>query len=133
MSYFEDVYRWNHKAGHLVRRKAAFARTESGMQRQELAMNLVQEEFVELMRAYVDEDPVELADACADLVWVVCGLAGACGIDLDAAWSEVKRTNYAKLGGPLRDDGKLLKPEGWQPPDMSKAIDGRDLATIVGL
>jgi hypothetical protein len=25
----------------------------------------------------------------------------------------------AKVGGPVRPDGKKLKPEGWQPPDIA--------------
>lgn len=127
MSYFEDVYRWNHEAGHLTRIQPTDERDE----REKLAVELVEEEFVELLQAYLDHDMRKLADACADLVWVVCGLAGAFGINLDAAWAEVKRTNYAKLGGPRRDDGKLLKPEGWQPPDMTDALSGVHIDKLV--
>lgn len=40
----------------------------------ELYMDLIIEEFKELVKAYGDRDMVEIADACADLKWVVEGL-----------------------------------------------------------
>jgi hypothetical protein len=50
------------------------------------------------------------------------------GYNIGGAWDEVVRTNMAKvdpLTGKVRrreTDGKILKPEGWLPPDMSKYI-----------
>lgn len=63
-----------------------------------------------------------VARELADLVYVCYGTAHGLHIDLDVALREVHRANMAKAGGPRRDDGKLLKPEGWQPPDMSEAV-----------
>jgi hypothetical protein len=40
-------------------------------------------------------------------------------VDLEPFFAEVHRTNMAKVGGPVRPDGKKLKPEGWQPPDIA--------------
>jgi hypothetical protein len=34
-------------------------------------MKLIQEEFEELMEAYLNNDLVEIADACADLKWLL--------------------------------------------------------------
>ena len=31
----------------------------------------------------------------------------------------------AKAGGPLREDGKRLKPPGWTPPDIAGVLAGR--------
>ena len=28
----------------------------------------------------------------------------------------------AKVGGPIREDGKRLKPEGWEPPNITKVL-----------
>jgi hypothetical protein len=29
----------------------------------------------------------------------------------------------AKEGGPVREDGKVLKPEGWLPPDLHSVFE----------
>jgi len=49
------------------------------------------------------------------------------GYDIQGAWDEVVKTNMAKVDPATgkvrrREDGKILKPEGWKPPDMSKFI-----------
>jgi predicted HAD superfamily Cof-like phosphohydrolase len=43
-------------------------------------------------------------------------------------WKEVHRSNMAKLEGGVRkrEDGKILKPEGWTPPDVEGVMYGRD-------
>lgn len=63
------------------------------------------------------EDIAEIADGLADLIYVCIGTALEYGIPLDAVMREVHRSNMAKVGGAMREDGKVLKPEGWQPPD----------------
>lgn len=71
--------------------------------------------------AYGFQGPTDLpglADACADLDYVVEGTRLAFGIDGEPIAAEVHRANMAKLGGPRREDGKVLKPEGWTPPDI---------------
>jgi predicted HAD superfamily Cof-like phosphohydrolase len=68
---------------------------------------------------------VEIADACADIIVVVLGTLSALGIDADAVLDEVHRANKAKFPGGkaiLREDGKYLKPEGWQPPDIAGVL-----------
>ena len=43
----------------------------------------------------------------------------------DDAFNEVHRSNMAKLvDGKVirRDDGKVLKPEGWQPPQLAQFL-----------
>jgi predicted HAD superfamily Cof-like phosphohydrolase len=62
---------------------------------------------------------VELADACADLDYVVEGTRLEFGIDGGPIAAEVQRSNMAKLGGAMREDGKILKPDGWTPPDIA--------------
>lgn len=42
--------------------------------------------------------------------------SGGVGVDLRPFYREVHRTNMHKLTGPIREDGKQLKPEGWKPP-----------------
>jgi len=67
-----------------------------------------------------------IAKELADLAYVTYGAAVSLGIDLDAAIRAVHASNMAKLGADgrpiLRADGKVLKPEGWQAPDVSGAL-----------
>lgn len=58
-------------------------------------------------------------DGLCDQLATIYGAAITFGIDLAPFWAEVHRTNMAKAGGPKRADGKLLKPEGWEPPDIA--------------
>ncbi|HET9198209.1 MAG TPA: hypothetical protein VFN92_08165 [Solirubrobacterales bacterium] len=62
-------------------------------------------------------------DGLCDLLATVYGAAVTFGVDLAPFWSEVHRTNMAKAGGPERADGKRLKPEGWEPPDIEGVLE----------
>jgi predicted HAD superfamily Cof-like phosphohydrolase len=91
----------------------------------ELRMRLLREEYEEYVDAEKDNDLVEIADALADLIYIACGTAVSYGIPLDKVFAEVHRSNMAKLvdGKPLkREDGKVIKPEGWTPPDIVSVL-----------
>lgn len=79
-----------------------------------------------MQEALVSGDRIAIAQELADLVYVAYGTALVYGIDLDAAIAEVHRANMSKLdsdGKPvLREDGKVLKSECYQAPDMRRAI-----------
>lgn len=60
---------------------------------------------------------VDIADAVADTVYVNVGTALAFGIPIERVFEIVRAANLAKLTGPKREDGKQLKPEGWEPPE----------------
>lgn len=60
---------------------------------------------------------VDLADAVADVIYVISGTATAFGIDAERVFEIVHAANMKKLDGPKREDGKQLKPPGWQPPE----------------
>lgn len=66
----------------------------------------------------LDVDLEMLADSLADLDYVVEGTRLEFGIDGEPIEAEVHRANMAKVGGPVREDGKRLKPPGWTPPDI---------------
>ena len=85
----------------------------------DLRLALIDEELDELREAMDAERMVGVADALVDLLYVTIGTACAYGIDLGPIWDAVQAANMAKAGGPIRDDGKRLKPEGWRPPDVS--------------
>ena len=94
-----------------------------------LYYDLVREEFYELSYAVKNFDVVETADACADLIWVIEGLCHSLGIPLQKVWDEVTRSNMSKtIDGKLikREDGKILKPDTYSPPDISNVLYSRD-------
>lgn len=100
---------------------------ETGFNKQaELYIDLIIEEFKELMIAFGNRDIVEIADACADLKWVIEGLEHTLQIPQQEVWDEVARSNLSKISqtGKVikREDGKVLKPEGWTPPNIKAII-----------
>lgn len=92
----------------------------------ELYKNLIREEFKELEDA---EDQVEALDALIDILVVTVGAIHSMGADGKGAWNEVMRTNFAKINAETgkvrkREDGKVLKPDGWTAPELSPFIKG---------
>lgn len=91
-----------------------------------LYMALIIEEYKELMVAFGNRDMIEIADACADLKWVIEGLEHTLGIPQQEVWDEVARSNLSKISASgkveKREDGKVLKPEGWTPPDIKSIL-----------
>lgn len=92
-----------------------------------LYKKLCDEEFKELCDAWEDNDVVEVADAIADLIWVLQGLALSIGIPQQAVWDEVARSNHAKIDADTgtvlkRADGKVQKPAGWSAPDIASIL-----------
>jgi predicted HAD superfamily Cof-like phosphohydrolase len=87
-----------------------------------LRQSLVKEETQELMDAIESRNIEATADAIADSIYVLIGTALSFGIPLAAVWREVHSANMRKVGGARRNDGKILKPEGWTPPDIRAAL-----------
>lgn len=91
----------------------------------ELYLRLVTEEYNELKEAFANNDLIEIADACADLKWVIEGLEHSLGIPQQSVWDEVSKSNMSKMvDGKLikRADGKVLKPDTFVQPDIKKAL-----------
>lgn len=90
-----------------------------------LYKDLIIEEVNELDMAVVDNDIVEQLDALIDILVVTIGAINSMGADAEGAWNEVMRTNFAKIDPETgavrrRADGKILKPEGWEPPQLAQ-------------
>lgn len=83
---------------------------------------LIDEEVGEVLDAMFQDDLVGVADGIADSIVVLLGTAISYGIDIRPIWNEVHRANMVKAGGPRRADGKVLKPEGWKPPDIKSVL-----------
>lgn len=88
----------------------------------ELRIALITEEAQETCDAIRRGDLVEAIDGMCDLLYVTFGTAVAFGVDLQPFFDEVHLSNMAKTGGATREDGKILKPDGWQPPRIAKML-----------
>ena len=66
----------------------------------------------------------DVADALADLHYVVAGAGLAFGLPMAAIWDEVHAANMRKFGpgSRKREDGKQIKPDGWKGPDNEAII-----------
>ena len=88
---------------------------------------LIEEEHKELKVALADHDDVEIVDALLDIIVVTIGALHSFGADAEGGWKEVMQTNFAKIDKDTgkvrkREDGKVLKPLGWVPPDLTPFI-----------
>jgi len=83
-----------------------------------LRVDLLEEELTELKWAIVQKDIVGIADALTDLKYVLLGAECAFGLDGEPCFNEVHRSNMTKVGGEIREDGKLLKPASYEPPNF---------------
>ena len=88
----------------------------------ELRKKLIEEEFNELKEAIDNNNMVEAADGLADLLYVIYGTAISFGLDMEPIFDEVHRSNMTKIGGHKREDGKWIKPETYEPPDLISII-----------
>jgi predicted HAD superfamily Cof-like phosphohydrolase len=101
--------------------------TQFNRQQYNMYLNLIQEETEELFRAIRKNDRVEQLDALIDIMVVTIGAMHSLGVDAEGAWREVLRSNLAKIDPNTnkvlkRPDGKVLKPEGWTPPDLVRFV-----------
>jgi predicted HAD superfamily Cof-like phosphohydrolase len=90
-------------------------------------VKLIDEEHQELLEATLAEDPIEQLDALIDILVVTIGAIHSMGADGEGAWKEVMRTNFEKIDKETgkvrkREDGKVLKPLGWQAPELSQFL-----------
>ena len=75
----------------------------------------------------LQEAVIKILDGGLDTIFTVVGALEGLGCDVIGGWNEVCRTNIAKIGadGKVHKHpvtGKVLKPEGWVEPDLSKYV-----------
>jgi predicted HAD superfamily Cof-like phosphohydrolase len=88
-----------------------------------LYTKLIEEEFKELKVAVDNVDELETLDALIDILVVTVGAIHSIGADGEGAWREVMRSNLSKIDRETgrvrkREDGKVLKPVNYSPPDL---------------
>jgi len=93
---------------------------KKNLEQYQLYCNLIKEEFDELCAS---DNITDDLDALIDILVVTIGAIYSLGANPEGAWKEVMRTNFAKIDHETgkvrkREDGKVLKPEGWTPPNL---------------
>jgi predicted HAD superfamily Cof-like phosphohydrolase len=124
-NFYTDVKEFHRAFGQRIGERPEFPEDDE----RALRVKLLSEEFTEYQDAEFNNDIVEIADALADIIYIACGTAVSYGIPLDRVFTEVHRSNMAKLvdGKVLRrSDGKIQKPEGWTPPDIETILATKD-------
>lgn len=122
MNPFKDVETFLNAVGQ---NPPPFNAEESDQSR--LYKNLIDEEYGEFLDAWHANDDAEKADACFDMIWVIIGYMRSRGWDVDKIWEHGAGTNLSKIDPTTglvrrREDGKILKPEGWTPPDFAQFV-----------
>jgi predicted HAD superfamily Cof-like phosphohydrolase len=95
--------------------------------------DFIEEELEELREAQGYADIVKVADALADLIYVILGTAIVYGIDLQPIFDEVHRSNMTKDAlDPVTKKGG--KGPGYEPPRIAELllIQATDLANYDG-
>jgi predicted HAD superfamily Cof-like phosphohydrolase len=71
-------------------------------------------------------DLTAMAAELTDVQYVTSGAATTFGLPLPALFAEVHGANMRKVGpdgkARVRADGKVLKPDGWRPPDVAAVL-----------
>lgn len=93
----------------------------------DLYLKLIEEEFKELQVAIDNNNNLEVFDALLDIMVVTVGAIHSAGFNGEEGWKEVMRSNFAKIDTQTgkvrkREDGKVLKPIGWTPPELKKYL-----------
>lgn len=103
-------------------------------EKQRLRERLIKEEFMEVADEifyYVADQTTDryarLAGELVDLLYVTIGTMLSYGMPIKDVWDAKHKSNMAKVDPETgkvkrREDGKILKPDGWQPADVYGAI-----------
>jgi hypothetical protein len=100
--------------------------TEDTLDQSCMYLNLIDEEVRELNDAVSQRNDVETFDAILDIIVVCIGYGLSRGWPMVKGWEEVMRSNLAKIGSngfvQRREDGKIIKPDGWKAPDLRRVL-----------
>jgi predicted HAD superfamily Cof-like phosphohydrolase len=71
----------------------------------------------------------------SDMQYTLSGTAEAHGLPLTALFAEVHAANMRKVGpdgrARIQADGKVLKPDGWRPPDVAAVLKRHGWALVL--
>lgn len=78
------------------------------------------------MRKKANNEPnvLDAIGETVDNLVIAYGTAEDIGVDIDPFFEAVMDANMRKAGGPIDENGKALKPPGWQPADLESILKG---------
>lgn len=94
-----------------------------------LRYKLMREENEEYLEAAKNGDLVEIADACGDMLYILCGTLLKHGLQhkIEEVFQEIQKSNMSKLdenGKPIyREDGKVLKSNLYFKPNIKVILE----------
>ena len=117
----EQLKQWNNATGIKNPSKVTSLLEE----RMNLRFALMEEENLEYMRA---RNYTDIADALGDMLYILVGTIVEHGLQdkIEAIFDEIHRSNMTKVvDGKVirRDDGKILKPEGYEKPNLKPILE----------
>jgi predicted HAD superfamily Cof-like phosphohydrolase len=118
----EKIQEWHNATGITTPSKP----TDLIATRHLLRYDLMAEENDEYLQAW---ELVDIADALGDMLYILVGTIVEHGFadKIEDIFNEIHRSNMTKVvDGKVirRDDGKILKPEGYEKPNLQKIIGG---------
>jgi predicted HAD superfamily Cof-like phosphohydrolase len=93
-----------------------------------LRYKLMREENEEYLEAAQNGDLIEIADACGDMLYILCGTLLKHGLQhkIEEVFKEIQSSNMSKLdvnGEPIyREDGKVLKSDQYFKPNIKTIL-----------
>lgn len=94
-----------------------------------LRYKLMREENEEYLEAAQNGDLIEIADACGDMLYILCGTLLKHGLQykIEEVFKEIQSSNMSKLdkdGNPIyREDGKVMKSDQYFKPDIKTILE----------
>lgn len=125
----QQVRSFQKASGQVVNKKP----TDLEVKEVQLRYDLMREENIEYQDAGLSKNKVEILDACADQLYILLGTINAHGLQdlIGPAFELVHKNNMTKVGPDgkvLRNpDGKILKPQGFVPVDLTTLFKQHDL------
>ncbi|MDG1476405.1 MAG: nucleoside triphosphate pyrophosphohydrolase family protein [Vicingaceae bacterium] len=121
-----DMVKEFHEAFKIGNEEAPIAEIEK--KDYQLRYELMKEENEEYLEAAENGDLVEIADACGDMLYILCGTLLKHGLQhkIEEVFREIQSSNMSKLdekGEPIyREDGKVLKSALYFKPDIKTIL-----------
>lgn len=128
----DDVRKFHKRCGQSIEITPTIPTLKELNLRIDLINEEINKELIPLLERYQDpqyrkignntKDIAEITDGILDSIYVLLGTLIVFGVEAQPIWDEIQKSNMKKRGGGYREDGKVLKPKGWTPPDIQKLI-----------
>ena len=118
MNNIEKVKQFMTESGQLVNEKPTLVGGSS------LRYHLMREENEEYIDALVDDDLVEILDACVDMAYILYGTILTHGLQdvFQEAFDRVHENNMSKRPFIKDNNGKIIKPLGFKSVNLKDLV-----------